>query len=147
MARLVKPDAVVWQGDSSLPRECQGIRVPGAPIGTPEYVADRLAHKSREQETLFRRIPTVRDTQACWLLLLMCASTQANFWLRMVPPDQTLHFAERQDTAVWHCLCAFLGSPGAPVNAGLSCGALVKLGGLHQDGQGEAPTVAEVVRN
>ena len=37
MAKLVKPDAVVWKGDSSLPRECQGIRVLGAPIGTPAW--------------------------------------------------------------------------------------------------------------
>ena len=56
------------------------------------------------------RIPTVQDTQVCWLLLLMCASTRANFWLRMIRPDQTLQYAERHDAAVWRCLCAILGS-------------------------------------
>ena len=66
---------------------------------------DQLAHKSREQETLFTRIPTVQDTQACWLLLLMCASTWANFWLRMIRPDQTLQYAERHDAAVALSLC------------------------------------------
>ena len=130
MAKLVKPDAVVWKGDSSLPRECQGIRVLGAPIGTPEYVADQLAHNSREQETLFTRIPTVQDTQVCWLLLLMCASTRANFWLRMIRPDQTLQYAERNDAAVWGCLCAILGSPGVPADAQVTASFPLSMGGL-----------------
>ena len=117
VAKLVKPDAVVWKGDSSLPRECQGIRVLGAPIGTPEYVADQLAHKSREQEV-------------CWLLLLMCASTRANFWLRMIRPDQTLQYAERHDAAVWGCLCAILGSPGVPADAQVTASFPLSMGGL-----------------
>ena len=114
VARLEKPDAIVWKGDPSLPRTLQGIRVLGAPIGSPEYVADQLEKKSDKQETLFTRIPRVQDTQACWLLLLMCASTRANFWLRMVTPEQTLQFAERHDAAVWECLRAILGTPQAP---------------------------------
>ena len=56
--KLVKPDAVVWKGDSSLPKECQGIRVLAAPIGTLEHVAGQFAHKSREQDTVFMRMPT-----------------------------------------------------------------------------------------
>ena len=126
----MKPDAVAWEGDSSLPRESQGIRVLGAPIGTPEYVADQLAHKSSEQETLFTRIPTVQDTQACWLLLLMCASTRANFWLRMIRPDQTLQYAERHDAAVWGCLCAILGSPRVPADARVTASFPLSMGGL-----------------
>ena len=34
-----------------------------------------------------QRIPMVEDPQAAWLLLLMCASTRANFWLRGVDFD------------------------------------------------------------
>ena len=58
---------------------------------------------SDEQETLFTRIPRVEDTQACWLLLLVCTSTRANFWLRVVSPEQSLQFAERHDAAADHC--------------------------------------------
>ena len=65
---LVKPDAIVWKGDPSLPRELQRIRVLGAPISSPECVTDQLQKKSDEQETLFTRIPLVEDTQECWLL-------------------------------------------------------------------------------
>ena len=111
VARLEKPDAFVREGDLSLPRELQGTRVLGAPIGSPEYVADQLQKKSDKQAALFTRIPRAQDTQACWLLLLVCASTRANFWLRMVTPEQTPQFAERHDAAVWECLRAILGVP------------------------------------
>ena len=78
---------VVWKGDSFLPRECKGIRVLGAPFETLEYVGDQLVHKSREQETLFMR------------------TTRANFWFRMIRPDQILQFSERHDAAVALSLC------------------------------------------
>ena len=38
--------------------------------------------KNKEHETLFKRIPWLNDPQSAWLLLLMCASTGAHFWLR-----------------------------------------------------------------
>ena len=102
IARLVRPDAVVWRGDPELPRNQQGLRVLGVPIGQPEFVRDFLEKKTREQAILFQRIPWVQDTQATFLLLLMCGSTRANFWLR-----------SRHDTAVWGCLRAILGTPSA----------------------------------
>ena len=93
----MKPDAVVWRGDPLLPVQKQGLKVLGIPIGQPAFVADFLESKSREQQTLFQRIPWVNDPQAAYLLLLMCASTRANFWLRSVRPEQTQEFAARHD--------------------------------------------------
>ena len=61
VAKLVKPDAEVWKGDSSLPRECQGIRVLGAPIGTPEYVADHI----NSGELLVAHDSTGPDSAVC----------------------------------------------------------------------------------
>ena len=86
MARRVKPEAVVWRGDPELPLSRQGMRVLGVPIGQPEFVRDYLERKSLEHETLFQRVPWLNNPQAAWLLL-MCASTRANFWLRAVCPD------------------------------------------------------------
>ena len=37
-------------------------------------------------------------------LLLMCASTRANYWLRCVRPDLAEAFAHRHDASVWECL-------------------------------------------
>ena len=62
-ARLVKPDAIVWRGDEELPLAQQGIRVLGAHIGRTEFVVAHLEGK---------------DTQACWLLLLMCELLASN---------------------------------------------------------------------
>ena len=70
------------------------------------------------------------DTQASWLLLLMCASTRANFWLRMVTPEQTLQFAERHDAALWACLRAILGAPQALETAKITASFPLSLGGL-----------------
>ena len=44
----------------------------GTPISRTEFVVAHLEGKTREHEVLFQRILAVKDTQACWLLLL-CA--------------------------------------------------------------------------
>ena len=84
-ARRLKPEAVVWKVDPQLPQ--QGVRVLGVPIGGGEFVRVFLEKKNKDHETLFQRIPWLNDPQSAWLLLLMCASTRANFWLRSVHPD------------------------------------------------------------
>ena len=91
-----------WCGEvtGELPLSQQGMRVLGVPIGQPEFVRDYLERKNQEHETLFQRIPWLNNPQAAWLLLLMCASTRANFWLRAVRPDLTDSFAEHHDDNV-----------------------------------------------
>ena len=98
-----KPEAVVWRGDQSLPTEKQGLTVLGVPVGHPDYIASELA-KSNEQSLLFERIPHVEDVQVAWLLLTFCAATRANYWLRTVPREYTLDYAEKHDKSVNRCL-------------------------------------------
>ena len=66
LARLVKPEAIVWRGDVNLSHDWQGVRILGVPIGSAAFVRRQLEEKSAEQETLFHRIPLMDDTQACW---------------------------------------------------------------------------------
>ena len=82
-AKLVKPEAVVWRGDTELLERTRSEGL-GVPIGQPAHVQEFLAKKGREQDTLFQRIPWACDPQAAWLFILMCGSTCANFWLRAV---------------------------------------------------------------
>ena len=89
-ARVVKPDAVVWRGDASLPLEQQGVKILGVPVGQPEFVRHFVSLKSVEHETLFERIPQVGDTQAGWLFL-------ATFWLRSVHGEQEAPRGGRDD--------------------------------------------------
>ena len=56
--RTVKPDAIVWRGDASLPLEQQGVKILGVPIGQPECVRHFLSLKSVEH---VERIPQVGD--------------------------------------------------------------------------------------
>ena len=113
VARVEKPDAIVWKGDLSLPRTLQGIRVLGAPIGSPE-----------NWRISWRR--SLTNKRRC----SRCASTRANFWLRMVTPEQTLQFAERHDAAVWECLRAIFGTPQAPDSANITASFPLSMGGL-----------------
>ena len=95
---------MVWRGDQSLPTEKQGLTVLGVPVGHPHYIASELAQKADEQSLLFERTPHVEDVQAAWLLLTFCAATRANYWLRTVPREFTLDYAEKHDRSVNRCL-------------------------------------------
>ena len=61
---------------------------------------------------LFERIQAVTDLQVAWLLLVFCAASRANFYLRVVHPRLVHTFAERHDAAVWRCLQGLLGIAG-----------------------------------
>ena len=128
-ARRLKPEAVVWKGDPQLPEEQQGVRVLGVPVGRGELVRVFLEKKNKEHDTLFQRIPWLNDPQSAWLLLLMCASTRANFWLRSVHPDLTEAFA-LQHANVWTCLDTILGSPSVPGMAKVLASLSFSVGGL-----------------
>ena len=129
-ARVVKPDAVVWRGDPLLPTSQQGVKVLGIPIGHTEYVRKFLERKTRKQEVLFHRIPSVNDTQAAFLLLTMCGATRANFWLRAVRPEDTEDYARRHDANVWTCFQEITGIAHAPATAHVLSTLSLAAGGL-----------------
>ena len=110
-AREEHPQAVVWRGDQSLPVEQQGVTVLGSPVGHDEFIRVKLMKKVTEHQTLLERIPLVSDVQSAWLLLLCCAATRANYWLRTVRPDLTLQFATAHDHDVLVCLGRILEVP------------------------------------
>ena len=101
------PQAVVRRGDQGLPTVQQGLKVLGAPVGHPDYVKASMTQKGVEHDHL-EMITHVPDVQAAWLLLLYCASTRANFFLRTVAPELTLEFAQRHDEQVFKCLSKVL---------------------------------------
>ena len=65
IARRVRPDVVVWRGDQNLPPSEQSLKVLGCQLATVSLSRNSwMARKSREQVTLFQRIPWIEDTQA-----------------------------------------------------------------------------------
>ena len=81
------------------------IAVLGTPQGHPSFVQGHLEKKVAEQRTLLERIPTVRDLQSAWLLLLHCATARANCILRVVEPQAVAEYARLHDNGTWNCLC------------------------------------------
>ena len=65
------------------------------------------------------------DLQCGWLLLLLCASTRADYALRNLPPDLSEGFAEQHDNNAWGCL------PSQNVHDSTGAAALA-LPGLHE---------------
>ena len=120
----------VWVGNTTFPREQQGITILGAPLGTAEYVAQQLLHSSQSHQALLERIPTVDDLQSAWLLLLFCASPRCNHTLRTTPPQLTQGFATRHDTSVAACLQTLLGLPDFPATSLATAHLPLSQGGL-----------------
>ena len=103
-ARMVDPRAVVWRGDTSLPRREQGLVILSAPEGQVEFVKAQLEKKEAEHSVLLQRIPLVENLQAAWLLLSFCAAARANFIMRTVSPEPGEAFATGMTTA---CGCVW----------------------------------------
>ena len=78
---------------------------------TPWYrcVRPRTSARHRSHQVLLGRIPAVPDLQSAWVLLLYCASTRANSFLRVCLPVSAESFAVQHDNNVWHCLCQLIG--------------------------------------
>ena len=106
------------------------VKVLGIPIGHTENVREFLERKTRQQEVLFQRIPSVNDTQAAFLLFTMCGATRANFWLWAVRPKDTEDYARRHDARVWTCFQEIAGIPHAPATAHVLSTLSLAAGGL-----------------
>ena len=55
--------------------------------------------------------PNFPDVQSAWALLLHCATARANYFFRVVPPDNSHPYVVAHDNALWRCLCAVLRVP------------------------------------
>ena len=86
-AQTVDPHAKLWCGDLDDPVSERGIKVLGTPLGHRAYVEAQLQRTADDHQQLLDRIPLIRDLQSAWLLLLFCASTRANYFLRVVHPS------------------------------------------------------------
>ena len=111
-ARAQDENAIVWRGDHELPVVQQGVKLLGTPLGRAGFVEDQLAKLSVSHSVLFERIQAVTDLQVAWLLLVFCAASRANYYLRVVHPRLVHTFAEHHDAAVWRCLQGLLGIAG-----------------------------------
>ena len=85
-ARLVDAHAKLWFGDLATPPEL-------APVNTDAYVRAHLQDIVDTHQVLLSRILAVPDLQSAWVLLLYCAATRANYFLRVCFPGSAESFA------------------------------------------------------
>ena len=108
----------VWVGDWALPRDQQGPKVLGTPLGSEAFVRNPLVLKREAHDRLLHAIPAVEDLQAAWLLLRYCAAPRANYLLRVLSPAATADYAAEHDAALAACIAGLLGHAGHPLPEG-----------------------------
>ena len=81
------------EGPKSPPQN-RGSKCWGLLWGHEDFVNQHLERTRQKHRKLLSRIPTLPDVQSAWLLLLHCASTRANYLLRVVRPECALSLRE-----------------------------------------------------
>ena len=87
------------------------MKLLGTPLGHAAYVQGQSAMLSTSHDVLLKRIQAVLDLQVA-LLLVFCAASRTNNFLRVVHPDLAGPFAEQHDAKAWRCLQRFVGIEG-----------------------------------
>ena len=104
-AHMVDSDGIpAWRGDPNLATHLQGIKILGTPIGHANFIDASMNEISRDHTRLLDRIPQIPDLQCAWLLLLYCAASRANYYLRALLRSDSLAFANRHDEGLRACL-------------------------------------------
>ena len=110
MAKPLWP-TVVWRGDLELPPEEQGVKILGTPLGHPSFVRSQLETLSAKHGQLISKILHIQDLQCAWILLLYCASSRANYTLRVAHPKLSASFAAQHDAALRRALSQLVSVP------------------------------------
>ena len=74
----------VWRGNGRA--ELRGIRLLGAPLGTPEFVRTFGERHVAKANALWEQIRALPRLQHAWLLFYFCLVPRINHLLRQVPP-------------------------------------------------------------
>ena len=88
-----------WVGGlDRLPAE-RGLKVLGAPLGTPDFVRTHGQKRLAEERRLLDLLPQLPDLHCAWVLLLMCASPRFNYRTRTISPFLSEEYQVRHDEA------------------------------------------------
>ena len=112
-AGMGTPAQPVWTGGQSLPADRRGLKILGTPLGSPEFVSRHMRELREEHDGLLNALKAMPELQSAWLLLSLCASARANYYLRALPPSLSREFAESHDAALLDTLFGLLDQPGA----------------------------------
>ena len=71
-----------------------GVKILGSPVGTDEFCLDAARERLEEETKLWRAIPSVPDLQCAWQLLVQCAGPRCHHFIRNVPPEHSVAYAQ-----------------------------------------------------
>ena len=81
------------------------------PIGHADFTQRKLAARLDDECRLLGELRELPDLQSAWLLLLYCASPQAQHVLRTVAPRDAAAYASEHDQVVWTTVQHVLAEP------------------------------------
>ena len=73
----------------------------GTPIGTEQYVSQKMEERLAKERELWAAIPTVPDLPCAWQLLLQSANPRANHTMRTMPPSVSAAHCHAHDEGMW----------------------------------------------
>ena len=94
----------------------EGITVLGTPIGSTQFVLEKIEARITEERRLWDAIPAVPDLQCAWQILVQSANPRANHTLRTLPPSLAQVYGEAHDAGIWNTVVAIMqGLPGSDI--------------------------------
>ena len=76
-------------------------------------ISKQRGERLEEETKLWRAIPSVRDLQCAWQLLVQCAGPRCHHFIRNVPPEHSVAYAQGHDRGVKEVMVNLLeGLPG-----------------------------------
>ena len=94
-----RPESIADRGpDVWQPR---GITVLGTPLGSAEYITEKVERRLADERLLWETIPAVPDLQCAWQTLLQSANPRASHTIRTLPPTMSEHHARGHDERIW----------------------------------------------
>ena len=95
----IPPEAIEELGEDVW--QPAGITVLGTPIGSEQYISDKMAERITKERALWEATPTVPDLQCAWQILLQSANPRANHTMRTMPPGSSATYCQNHDEGIW----------------------------------------------
>ena len=103
----VEPEHIHTMGENAW--QPSGTMVLGTPIGSEQFVSEKLQDRINKERRLWQAIPNVPDLQCGWQILLQSANPRANHTLRTLPLAMSADYALAHDEGLWETARALLG--------------------------------------
>ena len=96
-ASMCPPNVVDLGADVWNP---EGIKILGTPVGSRQFVHEKVMERVEEERRLWEAIPHLPDLQCAWQILLQCAGPRCHHMFRTLPPTQSEEYAQEHDAGM-----------------------------------------------